>query len=147
MFSGLWRSSSSSCGSSVLHLDVARVPEGIVSTDGDHERAPSVSETYIGFGNHSDPFPLRKEMKMGIGTSLVIFAVGAIMRFAVSVTATGFNIHTIGVILMIVGGVGLILSGAFWNSWGGFGGSSRQRRTTVNSPSGTTTTTSEEHIS
>jgi hypothetical protein len=84
---------------------------------------------------------------MGIGTGLVIFAVGAIMRFAVTVTATGFNIHTIGVILMIVGGVGILLSAVFWNSWGGFGGSSRQRRTTVNSPTGTTTTTTEERES
>ena len=84
---------------------------------------------------------------MGIGTSLVVFAVGAIMRFAVSVTATGFNIHTIGIILMIVGGVGLLLSIGFWNSWGGFGGSNRQRRTTENGPGGTTTTTSEERVS
>jgi len=84
---------------------------------------------------------------MGIGTSLVIFAVGAIMRFAVSVTATGFSIHTIGVILMIVGGIGLLLSAGFWNTWGGFGGSSRQRRTTVNSPTGTTTTSTEERVS
>ena len=84
---------------------------------------------------------------MGIGTSLVIFAVGAIMRFAVSATATGFSIHTVGVILMIVGGIGLLLSAGFWNSWGGFGGSSRQRRTTVNSPTGTTTTSTEERVS
>ena len=84
---------------------------------------------------------------MGIGTSLVIFAVGAVMRFAISVTATGFSIHTIGVILMIVGGVGLLLSSAFWNSWGGFGGSNRQRRTTVNNPTGTTTTSTEERVS
>jgi len=34
---------------------------------------------------------------MGIGTSLIIFAVGAVMRFAISVTATGFNIHTVGI--------------------------------------------------
>lgn len=63
---------------------------------------------------------------MGVGTSLVLIAVGAIMRFAVTVTATGFNIHTIGVILMIVGAVGFVLSLIFWNSWGGFGGSSRR---------------------
>ena len=84
---------------------------------------------------------------MGIGTSLVIFAVGAIMRFAISATATGFSIHTIGVILMIVGAVGLVLSAGFWNSWGGFGGSNRQRRTTVNTPTGTTTTSTEERVS
>jgi hypothetical protein len=84
---------------------------------------------------------------MGMGTSLIIIAVGAIMRFAISVTATGFNIHSIGIILMIVGGVGLLLSIAFWNSWGGIGGSARQRRTTVSGPAGTTTTTSEERVS
>ena len=84
---------------------------------------------------------------MGVGGSLLIFAVGAIMRFAVSATATGFSVHTVGVILMIVGGVGLLLSAGFWNSWGGFGGSSRQRRTTVNSPTGTTTTSTEERVS
>ena len=59
---------------------------------------------------------------MGLGTSIVLIAVGAILRFAVTVTTTGFNLHTIGVILMIVGAVGLVLSMIFWSSWGGFGG-------------------------
>ncbi len=63
---------------------------------------------------------------MGIGTSLVLIALGAILRFAVTVTTTGFNIHTIGIILMIVGAVGFFLSLAFWNSWGGFGGGRRE---------------------
>jgi hypothetical protein len=68
---------------------------------------------------------------MGIGTSIVLLAVGAILRFAVSVTTTGFNIHTVGVILMIAGLLGLVLSVAFWSSWGGFGaGYRRQRRVT-----------------
>jgi hypothetical protein len=47
---------------------------------------------------------------MGLGTSLFLIAVGAILRFAVSVTAHGFNIHSIGVILMIVGIVGFVIS-------------------------------------
>lgn len=47
---------------------------------------------------------------MGLGTSLLLIAIGAVLRFAVSVRAHGFSIHTIGVILMIVGGVGLVLS-------------------------------------
>lgn len=47
---------------------------------------------------------------MTFGTSIVLLAVGAILRFAVSVSTRGFNIHTIGVILMIAGGVGLLLS-------------------------------------
>ena len=59
---------------------------------------------------------------MGIGTSLVLIAAGAILRFAVSVTTTGFNLHTVGLILIIVGAVGLVLSLIFWSSWGGFGG-------------------------
>ncbi len=47
---------------------------------------------------------------MALGTSLLLIAVGAILRFAVHVSATGFSIHTIGVILMIVGVVGLLVS-------------------------------------
>ncbi|MGI8412697.1 MAG: DUF6458 family protein [Solirubrobacteraceae bacterium] len=50
---------------------------------------------------------------MGIGTSIFLIAVGAILRFAVSVTTSGFNLHTIGLILMIVGIVGLVTS-LFW---------------------------------
>jgi len=69
---------------------------------------------------------------MGFGTSIVLIAVGAIMRFAVSVHSTGFNIHSIGLILMIVGALALVLSIAFWSSWGGVGGARggyrRQRR-------------------
>jgi len=65
---------------------------------------------------------------MGLGTSILLVAVGAILRFAVSVTTTGFNIHTIGVILMIVGVVGLVLSMLFWSSWGGLGGGGGYRR-------------------
>ncbi len=50
---------------------------------------------------------------MGLGTSLFLIAVGAILRFAITVTAHGFNIHTIGVILMVIGVIGLIIS-LFW---------------------------------
>ncbi len=76
---------------------------------------------------------------MGLGTSLLLIAVGAILRFAVSVTTTGFNIHTIGVILMIVGVVGLVISLFFWSSWGGVGarrGYSRERRVTSDGQGG-----------
>ena len=50
---------------------------------------------------------------MTLGTSLFLIAVGAVLRFAVNVSTSGFNIHTVGVILMIVGVVGAILS-LFW---------------------------------
>jgi len=53
----------------------------------------------------------------GFGTSIVLIAAGAILRFAVSVTTTGFNLHSIGLILMIVGVLALVLSIVFWSSW------------------------------
>lgn len=46
----------------------------------------------------------------GIGGSLFLVALGAILYFAVSVEAEGFSITTIGLILMIVGVVGLVLT-------------------------------------
>jgi hypothetical protein len=65
---------------------------------------------------------------VSIGTSIVLFAVGAVLRFAVSVTTTGFNLHTIGLILMIVGAVGFFVSLLLWNTWNGGRGYQRQRR-------------------
>jgi hypothetical protein len=50
---------------------------------------------------------------MGLGTSIFLIAVGAILRFAVSVSTHGFNLHTVGLILMIVGIAGLVIS-LFW---------------------------------
>jgi hypothetical protein len=66
---------------------------------------------------------------MGIGVSLFLLALGAILAFAVEVTAEGFNINTIGVILMIVGGLGLLLTLLFWSDSAPMG--SRRRTTTV----------------
>lgn len=50
---------------------------------------------------------------MPLGTALLLIAVGAILRFAVTVNTQGFNLHTVGDILMIVGVVGLVLA-LFW---------------------------------
>jgi hypothetical protein len=44
-----------------------------------------------------------------IGTSLFLIAVGAILKFAVTLNVAGVDLHTVGVILMIVGGVGLLI--------------------------------------
>lgn len=53
---------------------------------------------------------------MRIGASLLLIAVGAIMRFAVTLhNPHGFNLHTAGVILMIVGAIGLIVT-VIWMS-------------------------------
>ncbi|MCL2769395.1 MAG: DUF6458 family protein [Solirubrobacterales bacterium] len=46
----------------------------------------------------------------GTGTSLLLIAVGAILRYAVTASPSGFSLPTIGLILMIVGIVGLVLS-------------------------------------
>jgi hypothetical protein len=50
---------------------------------------------------------------MALGTSLFLIAVGAVLRFAVTATTSGFSIQTVGLILMIVGGIGLVIS-LFW---------------------------------
>jgi Na+/proline symporter len=47
---------------------------------------------------------------VGIGTSIFLIAVGAILKFAVDASISGLEISTIGVILMIVGVLGLIIS-------------------------------------
>lgn len=64
---------------------------------------------------------------MGIGASVLLIAAGAVMAFAVHVAGHGFNIHTIGLILMVVGAIGLLtaLMVGGIGSWGG------ARRTTV----------------
>ncbi len=46
----------------------------------------------------------------GISTSLILVAVGAVLAFAINATVSGINIHAIGVILMLVGIIGLLLS-------------------------------------
>jgi beta-lactamase regulating signal transducer with metallopeptidase domain len=65
---------------------------------------------------------------VGIGVSLILIAVGAVLAFAVHVTTTGFNVNTVGYILLVVGAVGALISLVFWSSWGGMRGA---RRTVV----------------
>jgi Domain of unknown function (DUF6458) len=45
-----------------------------------------------------------------IGTSLFLIAVGAILYFAVTASISGLSIATVGLILMIVGVIGLLIS-------------------------------------
>lgn len=51
-------------------------------------------------------------MAGGLVASIIAFAVGAVLDFGLTVSPDqhGFNVHTVGVILMIVGVVGAILS-------------------------------------
>ena len=51
---------------------------------------------------------------MGIGVSVFLMAVGAVMTFALEADADGINLDTVGIILMIVGAIGLLVSLLFW---------------------------------
>jgi hypothetical protein len=74
---------------------------------------------------------------MGFAVSIVVFAVGAVLRFATNIHSSTWNIPTIGDILMIVGAVGFVLSVLAWAYWDGFGSVNRRRfysRTTSSAP-------------
>ena len=69
---------------------------------------------------------------MGLGVSIFLLAVGAILTWAVNAEVNGLDITAVGVILLVVGIAGLLLSMLFWSSWGGPGYvSDRRRRTTT----------------
>ena len=93
-------------------------------------------DTPADIGGNSLP---KGKNEMGIGTSLFLLALGAILTYAVDVDTEGFDLNTIGVILMVVGVIGVLLSLVFWGSWGGFhrrdvvvdGGTTTRRRTVV----------------
>jgi hypothetical protein len=59
---------------------------------------------------------------MGVSVSLLLIAAGAILAWAVNASVSGLEVQTVGVILLIVGILGLILSVIFWSTWGGFRG-------------------------
>ena len=65
---------------------------------------------------------------MGISVGLLLFAVGAILRYAVSTNVDGVNLEAVGVILMIVGVVGALASAVFWS---GFSPYDRRRSVVV----------------
>lgn len=47
---------------------------------------------------------------MGIGTSIFLIALGAILYFAVNADISGLEISTVGLILMVCGILGLLIS-------------------------------------
>jgi hypothetical protein len=53
---------------------------------------------------------------MGIGSSIFLIAVGAILYFAVNAGVSGLEISTIGLILMVCGALGLVISLFFLGS-------------------------------
>jgi hypothetical protein len=75
---------------------------------------------------------------MGIGVGIFLIAVGAILDFAVKVSTRGFNVNTIGLILMIVGALGIALELLLFMP--------RRRRTTVVGGVGSTTYRTRETV-
>ncbi len=73
-----------------------------------------------GWGTRLVQSPTERNTDMGISVSLILIAVGAILTWAVTASVSGVDLTTVGVILMIIGGIGLILSLLFWSTWGGF---------------------------
>src|ERR671912_228547 len=65
--------------------------------------------------------------KMSLGASIFLLVVGAVLTFAVDVTTSGFNLNTVGIILMVAGPLGLVLSLLFWSSFSPY----RRSRTTA----------------
>jgi hypothetical protein len=60
-----------------------------------------------------------------IGTSILLIAVGAILKYAVTADVSGIDLQTVGVILMLVGILGLVLSLLYTFMWSD---AARQRR-------------------
>jgi Domain of unknown function (DUF6458) len=54
---------------------------------------------------------------MTTGSSIFLIAVGAILRYAVTATVSGISIQTVGLILIIAGIVGLVLSLFYMLAW------------------------------
>ena len=54
---------------------------------------------------------------MGIGTSIFLIALGAILRFAVTASVSGISIATVGTILLVVGIIGLLISLLYTTIW------------------------------
>jgi Domain of unknown function (DUF6458) len=53
---------------------------------------------------------------MGIGSSIFLIAIGAILYFAVNADVQGLEISTVGIILMVCGALGLVISLFFLGS-------------------------------
>jgi hypothetical protein len=57
---------------------------------------------------------------VGLGISIFLIAVGAILIWAVETSVSGVDLSAIGWILVVLGASGALLSLMFWSSWGGF---------------------------
>ena len=70
---------------------------------------------------------------MGIGTSIFLIAMGAILKFAVTATVAGLELATVGTILIVVGVIGLLVS-MLWAAQAGRGGVVERERVVEREP-------------
>jgi hypothetical protein len=73
---------------------------------------------------------------LGLGASLFLIAAGAILIWGVNAEVAGLNVDAIGVILVVIGAIGLVLSMIFWSSWGGMSGGRRRATYVEEGPPG-----------
>jgi len=78
---------------------------------------------------------------VGIGTSIFLIAVGAILKYDVTADVSGVDLDVVGVILMVVGIVGLLLSLLWMTIW-----ADRHRNTVVADRAVTTEPVSRERV-
>ncbi len=70
---------------------------------------------------------------MALGSSLFLMAVGAVLAFGVTTSVSGLDLDVIGLVLMVVGGIGLLMTLLFLSSFAPFasGRIARERRTDI----------------
>ena len=115
------RGAAPSCGPAPHLVSSSPGPNGQSgSADGSGARAASHAvrgmargQTGTGWGKAAWP---DGGTEMGLGVSIFLLAVGAILTFAVDADLNGIDLDTVGVILMVVGGIGLLLTLLIWGS-------------------------------
>jgi hypothetical protein len=65
---------------------------------------------------------------MGIGVSIFLIALGAILTFATDVSVSGLDLDVVGVVLMLAGGLGLVMTLLIWGPRRRVGGVERVDR-------------------
>ena len=86
---------------------------------GERDETPNALPVRIGgrWPGYTADEPMEEEIDMGIGISVFLMAVGAILAFAVNLASDGINLDTVGVILIVLGLVGLLTSLMLWDDW------------------------------
>lgn len=93
------------------------VPRPSAGKGTNHPEAFAVAASPAGHGGRGAATDRKGDLDMGMGVSIFLIAVGAILAFAVEVSTEGINLDTVGVILIILGLVGLLASLVFWDDW------------------------------